>query len=341
MNRNWYNAFVHAFNDEKEIVEIHNPDYAAWGAGIYANPYYIHIELVETGDNIKFARSVNNQAYYVAYKLKQYNLKPSRANSNKTGSVWFHDEVSKWLGGTNHSDPSGYFKKHGYSFAKFYELVERHYKAIPDFWVSSTRYDYHSNNKVKTKVVDLRYLESLKERKIYAYDDKGVQTSYRINTYHNNGNISYQAIYDYKIRNKNERYTSLKTLSNFNNQGVRISLTRYDYKTNGKTKLKRDYTYNSNKKVKSRKTTAYTERRISGVLKNYRSSYETVSYNDKGNKTSAYKYIYNKLGQARTNNYGKAKRHQYFYNNGKLVRRLTRDYDAFNKLKKKVHYKYY
>lgn len=135
MKNNWKSAFVHAFVDKSNIIEVHNTDYGAWGAGRIANQYFMHVELVEhVNSRQDFLSSVNNDAYYAAYKLKQYNLKPSRASKagdgSFTGTVWSHHEVSSLLGGTNHTDPTGYFAKFGYDMGQFYELLSYHYSKI-------------------------------------------------------------------------------------------------------------------------------------------------------------------------------------------------------------------
>lgn len=133
MSNNYNSAFVQTFADANNIIEIHPTDYAAWGCGPNGNPYFVQIELVEHNNRTDFYKSVNNQAYYAAHILKRYNLTPSRASGGKgnpSGSVWGHFEVSSLLGGTNHSDPVGYFAKNGYSFNEFYELVQYHYNKL-------------------------------------------------------------------------------------------------------------------------------------------------------------------------------------------------------------------
>lgn len=116
MRGNWQNAFTQVFVDQNNIIEIHPTEYAAWGAGRYANPYFIHVELVRhTGDKTAFYKSINNQSYYAAYQLKKYALKASRADvnsaqNNPQGSIWGHFEVSSILGGTDHGDPLDYYR---------------------------------------------------------------------------------------------------------------------------------------------------------------------------------------------------------------------------------------
>lgn len=134
MDRNWTSAFVHAFVDQGNIVEIHDPSYGAWGAGKVANQYFIHIELVEhPGNRTAFMKSVLNDAHYAAQKLHQFGLTPSRPSGvygDPKGTIWSHHEVSSYLGGTNHTDPTGYFKQFGYSMAEFFELVQYEYDRL-------------------------------------------------------------------------------------------------------------------------------------------------------------------------------------------------------------------
>lgn len=107
MDNNWTSAFVHAFVDQDNIVEIHDPSCGAWGAGKIANQYYIHIELVEhPGDKTAFMKSLLNDAHYAAEKLLQFGLTPSRPSgklNDPSGTIWSHHEVSSYLGGTNHT----------------------------------------------------------------------------------------------------------------------------------------------------------------------------------------------------------------------------------------------
>ena len=77
--KNWHKreAYVHAFVDQDAVVQIHTPTRAVWGAGRPANRRYIQVELCEGRNFNEFARSVNNDAIYVAYLLHKYQLKPS------------------------------------------------------------------------------------------------------------------------------------------------------------------------------------------------------------------------------------------------------------------------
>lgn len=134
MDNNWTSAFVHAFVDQDNIVEIHDPRYGAWGAGKIGNQYYLHIELVEhPEDQTAFMKSILNDAHYAAQKLLQFGLTPSRPSGllgDPSGTIWSHHEVSSYLGGTNHTDPTDYFKQFNYSMAEFFELVQYEYNQL-------------------------------------------------------------------------------------------------------------------------------------------------------------------------------------------------------------------
>ncbi|SNZ04645.1 bifunctional autolysin [Terribacillus aidingensis] len=132
MTRNYNNAFVHAFVDHGNIIEIHPTDNAAWGGGYYANQRFVHVELVREDNFADFARSINNYADYIATILAKYNLGVTSAEANGRGTLWSHKAVSRFLGGTNHVDPHGYFAQYGYSWYEFVELVTERYnqKAI-------------------------------------------------------------------------------------------------------------------------------------------------------------------------------------------------------------------
>ena len=128
-NNNWMTAYtyVHAVVDNTQTIQLMSTDYGVWGAGPIANVRYIQIELCEVSTRSKFVQSVANDAYYIATLLHQYNLTPSRANKNGSGTIWSHNEVSHYLGGTDHGDPDGYFAKWGYSMSKFYSLITYYY----------------------------------------------------------------------------------------------------------------------------------------------------------------------------------------------------------------------
>lgn len=128
-NREWSDieAYVHAFVDNNQIIQMRSPDMGVWGAGMPANKRFIQVELCEVNSKADFAKSVNNDAIYVAKLLHRYNLKPDNASEDGEGTIWSHHAVSTYLGGTDHVDPDTYFEKWGYSMDQFYSLIKYYY----------------------------------------------------------------------------------------------------------------------------------------------------------------------------------------------------------------------
>ncbi|WP_419795581.1 GW dipeptide domain-containing protein [Staphylococcus equorum] len=127
MKNNYNSAFVHAYIDGNRIIETANTDYLAWGAGPAANDRFIHVELVHTHDYDSFARSINNYADYAATNLQYYGLSPDSAEYDGQGTVWTHQAVSTFLGGSNHTDPHGYLASYNYSYDELYDLIYEKY----------------------------------------------------------------------------------------------------------------------------------------------------------------------------------------------------------------------
>lgn len=126
-NNNWQTAetYVHAFVDDQQIINIHNTDYGVWGAGPTANARYIQVELCEVSTADQFAHSVANDAFYIATMLHKYNL-PLKYGT----TVVTHDQVSRWFGETDHTDPTGYFAKWNYGMDQFIPLIQKYYDQI-------------------------------------------------------------------------------------------------------------------------------------------------------------------------------------------------------------------
>ena len=131
------NAFVHAFVDGNNIIQIYDTNREAWGAGYPANGRAVQFEQVEVHDAESFARELGNAAYYTAYNMKKYGLIPTLANSNGTGTLWSHHNVSQYLGGTDHTDPDGYWSRNAstffgtsYTMNDFLGLVEAYYNSF-------------------------------------------------------------------------------------------------------------------------------------------------------------------------------------------------------------------
>ncbi|MCZ9311147.1 N-acetylmuramoyl-L-alanine amidase [Weissella koreensis] len=104
MLNNANSAFVHSFVDANNVVEIANPNYMSWGSGAEGNRRFIQTESTEVSNKKDFAKEIWNMANLQASYLRQFKLKP------KLGiTVWSHAMVSQNLGGTDHTDPTGYW----------------------------------------------------------------------------------------------------------------------------------------------------------------------------------------------------------------------------------------
>ncbi|MCH5465075.1 peptidoglycan recognition protein family protein [Levilactobacillus tujiorum] len=137
MKRNYNNAFVHSFVDGSRIINIANTDYLSWGVGFPGNARFVQFEQVEVHSKSAFAHEVANAAWYTAYLLNKYNLKPNDAAYDGKGTVWSHGSVAKHLGGSSHTDPVGYYSSTGkryfgqkYTMAAFYQMVKKYYNAM-------------------------------------------------------------------------------------------------------------------------------------------------------------------------------------------------------------------
>lgn len=134
---NYNSAFVHAFVDNNNIIEISSTDKEAWGAAYPANGRAVQFEQVEVYGKEAFARELMNAAYYTAYIMKKYNMTPSLAQADGSGTLWSHHNVSQYLGGTNHTDPDGYWTKNAknyfgttYTMSDFLQLVQLYYNSL-------------------------------------------------------------------------------------------------------------------------------------------------------------------------------------------------------------------
>jgi internalin B len=190
MSTNHENAFVHAFVDDSNIIEIHPTELGAWGAGRFANQRFVHVELVRVDSYDEFARSINNYSDYIASVLAKYNLGVSSAEDSGKGTLWSHKAVSRFLGGTNHVDPHGYFATYGYNWDEFIELVKQKYneKAVE---ISSANKLGHVNTtsaKLYKNIRDLHTSEQIgsnRQKHVYYIRQKAVidnNTYYQIST---------------------------------------------------------------------------------------------------------------------------------------------------------------
>lgn len=129
-NANWpkLETYVHAFVDNNEILNIHNTDYTVWGAGPTANARYIQVELCRVNSYDAFARSLSNDAYYIASKLIQYNLPDIPGQT-----VISHAQASNTWHETTHQDPVYYFSTWGYDMDQFNDLIKTYYNNLKTY----------------------------------------------------------------------------------------------------------------------------------------------------------------------------------------------------------------
>ena len=125
MARNWQNAFVHYFVDHDSITQAAPFEYAAWGAGPAANARFVHVELCQTRDAAKFREAYTRYVWLIAWLLQRRGL-----GVTDRGSLWSHADVSRLLGGTDHTDPLGYLAEHGVSWPQFVADVQALYAEI-------------------------------------------------------------------------------------------------------------------------------------------------------------------------------------------------------------------
>lgn len=111
-SRTWRSAFVHYAVDWDEKIQIATTKYRAWGAGPAANVRFVHVELCETSNSLKFKRSYERYVELIGAILRERNIHPSKG-------LWTHRDVTYKLGGTDHEDPLDYLRSHGVSEAQF------------------------------------------------------------------------------------------------------------------------------------------------------------------------------------------------------------------------------
>ncbi|MDJ1474388.1 N-acetylmuramoyl-L-alanine amidase [Bacillus sp. LS15-K4] len=118
--RTWRSAFVHYATDWDENIQIASTKYQAWGAGPAANKRFVHVELSETSDTIKFKKSYERYVKLLAKILRDRNIHPSVG-------LWTHKDITYKLGGTDHEDPLQYLKSHDVSESQFRSDVLKAY----------------------------------------------------------------------------------------------------------------------------------------------------------------------------------------------------------------------
>ncbi|MBJ7627288.1 peptidoglycan recognition protein family protein [Weissella confusa] len=199
-------AFVHSFVDANQAVEIADPSLLAWGAGPVGNSRFIQTEQVQVNSKDAFAHELFNLAVLQAQYLKAYNLTPSLG-----GTVWSHSMISHQLGGSDHTDPDGYWadmaaKYFGttYTMNDYQTLIEQVFNSM-----------YNSKFKTGAKVQVVNWAEkeangwNLKDRQNWVGTVKSVKA--------NNASVSHYEYYiDYGngVRSEHVLEQDLQTAPN-------------------------------------------------------------------------------------------------------------------------------
>ncbi|WEV70751.1 SLAP domain-containing protein [Lactobacillus sp. ESL0785] len=190
-NRTWQemDSYVHAFVDHKHVIQMTTPKYGVWGAGPVANNRFFQIELCEENSRKNFVKSVNNDAIYAAKILHRYHLQPNNAVNDGKGTIWSHHAVSRFLGGTNHTDPDGYFAKWGYSMGQFYHLIKYYYNMQDDETDSALEAVEVTPNPIENSTSDNAIAASASQASTnkqvlmhdaYIYDKQGKRTAAKL-----------------------------------------------------------------------------------------------------------------------------------------------------------------
>ena len=116
-SRGWDYA-VHYVSDWSESIQCMETNRLAWQVG-NGNTTCIGIEICEATNQADFNRGIVIAAETVAQVLKQMGWGVDRIHPH----IWF----SQTYGGSDHTDPTPYFAKWGYSWDKFVALVRQKY----------------------------------------------------------------------------------------------------------------------------------------------------------------------------------------------------------------------
>ncbi|WP_056951186.1 glucosaminidase domain-containing protein [Lacticaseibacillus nasuensis] len=238
----WKNAFVHTFIDSKTILNIHDTSYGCWGAGPKANARFVQFEFcnVEKGNEKKFAQSITNAAYYTAYLLRQYGLKPTLATKSGGGTLWTHHQVSSYLGGTDHTDPDEQFSRYNYSMSQFSTLVKKYYAELLGAKIPVDDGQYVT---VTQPSWDMWQTLSPFKSKAKASSLGSAVYQSRVLYYNANGN-TYLSLYDNKGNWRG--YINDKGTQTTGGQGKYISFGKYVTFTKSNYNLYKDFSWTKN-----------------------------------------------------------------------------------------------
>ncbi|WP_057756468.1 peptidoglycan recognition family protein, partial [Weissella kandleri] len=137
-------AFVHSFVDANNVVAIADPSYKSWGSGAEGNRRFIQTEQTEVNSKDAFAREIWNLANLQADYLHQFGLKPELGKT-----VWSHAMVSRSLGGTDHTDPDGYWANNASQFFGSTYTMNDYEQLLEKVYDSQYSAKYHVGQRVQ------------------------------------------------------------------------------------------------------------------------------------------------------------------------------------------------
>lgn len=152
MIRNQESAFVHEFVDGNRMIGIADTDYLAWGAGPQGNGRGVQVEQVHVHSKDDFAKELLNLAQFNVNIMKQYHLTPSLGQPNGSGSVWTHAMVSRYLGGSDHGDPDGYWSQNARQWFGTTYNVNDFESLVSDMYYNKVQPTAPASIQSKTKV---------------------------------------------------------------------------------------------------------------------------------------------------------------------------------------------
>ena len=152
MTRNQESAFVHEFVDGNRMIGIADTDYISWGSGPQGNSRGVQVEQVHVHSKDEFARELMNLAQFNVNIMKQYGLTPSIGKANGSGSIWTHAMVSRYLGGTDHVDPDGYWAKNASQWFGTTYTINDFASLVSDVYYGRTQANAPAKIQASTKV---------------------------------------------------------------------------------------------------------------------------------------------------------------------------------------------
>lgn len=111
-------ANAHAFIDWQEVLLTLPTDEMAWAVGQPANRFTYDIVLCHAGNRVHFERQWSIATQYAAKWCRDLGREPA-------SFIRSHHEIALDFGGTDHTDPDGYFAQFGKTMNDFRAEVAR------------------------------------------------------------------------------------------------------------------------------------------------------------------------------------------------------------------------